>query len=140
MTKKQILPQEKLLTIEKVSSHLRKKKNIIFAYIFGSYARNEKFTDVDVGIYINKKKIQDNMTLEFKLEEEIKSLINFPVDVRIINHAPLSFVYQLIKEGILIVDRDISKRTDFEGIIFKKHFDFARFQKQYLKEVVDAPV
>jgi len=80
------------------------------------------------------------LTFEFGLEKEIKSLAKFPVDVRIINHAPLSFVYHVIKEGILTADKDPGKRTDFEGIIFKKYLDFAIYRKQYLKEVINAPI
>jgi len=50
------------------------------------------------------------------------------VDVRIISHAPLSFVYHVIKEGILIADEDTGERADFEGMIFKKYLDLAFFE------------
>lgn len=140
MIKKQISQQEKQMIIEKISSRFRKRKNITFAYIFGSFVRDEKFSDIDIGVFVSKESSRESLNFEFDLEEEIQSFTHVPVDVRIINHAPLSFVYHVIKEGILIKDKDASKRADFEGMIFKKYLDFAFYRKQYLKEVINAPI
>ncbi len=79
------------------------------------------------------------MSFEFE-EEEINSIIKFPADVRIINQALLSFVYHVIKEGMLIKDEEIDKRSDFEGMIFKKYGDFSIYRKRYLREVINAPI
>lgn len=140
MIKKHISQQEKLSIIKKISSLLREQKYIIFAYIFGSFVRDEKFSDIDIGVFVNEKRSLEPLNFEFDLEEEIQSFTHLSVDVRIINHAPLSFVYHVIKEGILITDKDTSRRADFEGMIFKKYLDFVFYRKQYLKEVINAPV
>lgn len=140
MIKKHISQQEKQSIIKKISSLLREQKYIIFTYIFGSFVRDEKFSDIDIGVFINEKRSLEPLNFEFDLEEEIQSFIHLSVDVRIINHSPLSFVYHVIKEGILITDKDSSRRADFEGMIFKKYLDFAFYRKQYLKEVINAPV
>lgn len=140
MRKKQISQDEKQSIIEGISSRLREQKHITFSYIFGSFAQEEKFSDIDIGVFVSEKISKESLNFEFDLEEEIKSFTHLPVDVRIINHAPLSFVYHVIKEGILIVDKDAGKRADFEGIIFKKYLDFAFFRRQYLKEVPNAPI
>jgi len=140
MKNKNIAKQDRQLITGEISSLLEKKKDIIFAYIYGSFVRSDKFSDIDIGIFVRKKRSLEPLNYEFKFEKEIQSFIHLPVDVRIINHAPLSFVYNVIKEGILITDKDASIRADFEGIIFKKYLDFAFFRKQYLKEVVNAPI
>ena len=140
MSKKQISQQQKQSIIKGIASRLKKRKNIIFAYIFGSFAQEEKFSDIDIGVFVSEKISQEPLNYEFDLEEEIQSFTHLPVDVRIINHAPLSFVYHVIKEGILIIDKDAGKRADFEGIIFKKYLDFAFFRRRYLKEVPNAPI
>jgi len=140
MSKKQISQQQKQSIIKGIASRLKKRKNIIFAYIFGSFAQEEKFSDIDIGVFVSEKISQEPLNFEFDLEEEIQSFTHLPVDVRIINHAPLSFVYHVIKEGILIVDKDAGKRADFEGIIFKKYLDFTFFRRRYLKEVPNAPI
>jgi predicted nucleotidyltransferase len=138
--KKQIPEPEKQLIIERISSQLKRQKNIIFAHIFGSFVLEKKFSDIDIGIFVANKSNINSLNFELKMEKEIQSLVHFPVDVRIVNNAPLSFVYHMIKEGILIKDEDPSERADFEGLIFKKYLDYAFFRKQYLKEVINAPI
>ncbi len=140
MKKKEINQQDKQSLFKKMNSKLNETESIVFAYIFGSYARDEKFSDVDVGVFINEDYAGDHLSFELSLERELESLTRLPIDVRIINKAPLSFIYHVIKEGILVVDKDVSKRADFEGMIFKKYFDFSYYRKQYLKEVINAPL
>ncbi|MDH5386652.1 MAG: nucleotidyltransferase domain-containing protein [Candidatus Aminicenantes bacterium] len=138
--KKKIPEPEKQLIIERISSQLKSQKNIIFAYIFGSFVSEKKFSDIDIGIFVANEGNINSLNFELKMEKELQSLVHFPVDVRIVNNAPLSFVYHVIKEGILIKDEDPSERADFEGLIFKKYLDCAFFRKQYLKEVINAPI
>jgi len=57
-----------------------------------------------------------------------------------LNGAPLSFRYQVIRQGQVILDRDSDLRAAFEGMVFKKYFDFAPFRKRYLKEIGHATV
>jgi hypothetical protein len=74
------------------------------------------------------------------MERELEKLIHITVDVRILNSAPLSFVYQVIKGGITIVDKNKDLRADFEGITIKKYFDFQHLRNEYLREVANATV
>jgi len=135
-----IFSQEKQSLIERLSSSLRSRDNILFAYVFGSFARDEKFADIDIGVYLRKPDLVDPLDLELELETALQSLIRFPVDLRVLNFAPLSFVYNVIKESILAVDKDPDLRADFEGRIFKKYLDFVPYRKRYLKEVTVAPI
>lgn len=138
--KQQIPDSEKKVIIERISSRLSKQKKIVFAYIFGSFVLEKNFHDIDIGIFIANKKGINPLNFELRKENEINSLVHFPVDVRIINDAPISFVYHVIKDGLLIKDDAPSKRADFEGMIFKKYLDLAFFRKQYLREVINAPI
>jgi predicted nucleotidyltransferase len=140
MKKFQISPEEKQSMFEGIASLLGKKRDILFAYIFGSFNQSDTFSDIDIGIFTDEKSAQEPVDYEVHLEEEIQSFAKFPVDVRRINSAPLSFSYRVIKEGILVVDKNLSKRTEFEGLIFKKYLDFSFYRNQYLKEVINAPV
>lgn len=138
--KKQIPEPEKQLIIERISSQLKEYRNIIFAYMFGSFVSQKKFSDIDIGIFVSHESNTNSLNFELKIEKKIQSLVHLPVDVRVVNNAPLSFVYHVIKEGILIKDEAPSQRADFEGLIFKKYLDWAFFRKQYLKEVINAPI
>lgn len=140
MNKSEFSQAEKQSVVNKISCLFKEQSVIIFAYLFGSFVRSKKFSDIDIAIYINEIETCDPLKFEFGLEEKIQSFTKLPVEVRIINRAPLSFLYQVVKEGILITDKDSARRADFEGLIFKKYLDFAYYRKQYLKEVTNASV
>lgn len=125
---------------DKVVEILGAKENVVFAYIFGSFVTEECFQDIDVGIYAPEAPGTSPLTLELKLEAELEAALRMPVDVRVINGAPLTFVYNVIKSGEVVVDRDATKRDDYEGLICKEYFDFQYLRKEYLREIVHAPV
>jgi predicted nucleotidyltransferase len=141
MNKKKYLSQkEKDILIGRIFSVLQQNEYILFAYIYGSFASNKEFNDIDVGIFISDENMKSPLQMELDLEGELEDKIKTPVDVRIINHAPLSFIYNVLKSGFVAVDKDISFRSDFEGLIFKKYFDFQYLRREYLREIVNAPV
>jgi predicted nucleotidyltransferase len=140
MHKRRLSAKEKEVLIERISDILKTKEYILFAYIFGSFASEDSFKDIDIGIFVTGEKIKSPLRLELDMEGELESVIHTPVDVRIINNAPLSFIYNILKKGIVIVDNDKSLRTDFEGLVYKKYFDFQHLRREYLREILNAPV
>jgi hypothetical protein len=138
--KGRVLSPEKQLLLDHISALLQSRDNILFGYVHGSFAREEKFADIDIGIFLKNPGSLDPLDIELELEAALQSFTRFPVDLRILNFAPLSFVYNVIKESILVVDKDADLRADFEGKTFKKYFDFAPYRKRYLKEIANAPL
>lgn len=132
--------KEKEVLTGKVSDILKAKQNILFAYIFGSFISGDSFKDIDVGIFISGEKLKSPLNLELQMEGELEDAIHLPVDVRIINKAPLSFIYNILKGGKVILDNNRSLRADFEGLVYKKYFDFQHLTREYLREIINAPV
>lgn len=131
---------EKEDIIKEISSYLDSRhKEIIMAYLYGSFVKEGAFSDIDLALY-SQMTIAKPLEFEFMIESELERIIKFPMDVRIINGAPLSFCHRVIYEGSLIIDKDPNHRADFEGKILKKYFDFAVFHQRYLAEVQDAPI
>ena len=125
---------------ESISSHLREAmESITTAYLFGSFVTDDAFSDIDLGVII-KTDLANLMLFEFELENRLEKICSHPVDVRVLNRAPLSFCQNVIRFGKVILDRDPNLRADFEGNIRKQYFDFSRFRKQYLREAVNAPI
>ncbi|NOZ83616.1 MAG: nucleotidyltransferase domain-containing protein [Epsilonproteobacteria bacterium] len=124
---------QKLNIIDKISELIKNDSDILFAYIFGSFAESDEFSDIDIGIYT---KDAAGIKMEFKLENEIEKMVKIPIDVRIINNAPISFVYNVLNDKILI--KDDEKRADFEGQVLKNYFDYVHLLDEYLKETVCA--
>ena len=108
--------------------------NIAFVYVFGSFIKEKSFADIDLGICLFND--PDNaLETELNLEFEIEKRVQYPIDARILNGAPNTFVYNVIRTGKLIVDRDPDYRADFNGQMLKAYFDFACFRRRYLKDI-----
>lgn len=131
---------QKLSIVEAISSCLTgQPEGISIAYLFGSFITVKSFSDIDLGI-LTHKELKRPLDFEIKLENELEKLTKYPVYVRILNGAPLCFCHEVIRDGRVILDREPSLRADFEGKVLKQYFDFFRFRRCYLAEVVNAPV
>ena len=130
--------------IKKIKTFFKDNKIISFAYIHGSFVKNSPFKDIDIAIYIEelsfdklKSPLKFELNLETLLEEYLsESGFKIPVDIRILNYAPLSFQYSVIRDGLPLIVRHIKKKDDFELLTLVKYFDFAPFRKEYMKEVL----
>lgn len=126
--------------IEIVKTELEKRKDKLFAYIFGSFVISEEFNDIDVAIYISDFHREKVLDIEFELERVLEDKVQKPFDVRIINEAPLGFVYNVLKDKIVVLDRDSLLRSDFESLVFRKYFDYKHLIDEYLMEIKNAPI
>lgn len=140
MRKRRLSAIGKKVLIEEISDILKAKEYILFAYLFGSFISGDVFKDIDIGVFISGAESKSLLKLELMLEGEVEDAIHMPVDIRIINHAPPSFVYNMLKGGIVIVDANKPMRTDFEGLVCKKYFDFQHLRNEYLREIINAPL
>ena len=139
---KKYAPQnyEKEKLIRKLSTYLsQQSEDLTAAYVHGSFIKSEHFSDIDLAVLM-RTKTEETLTFELDLENEIGKLLELPVDVRILNAAPLSFCQNVVRHGKVILDRDANFRSDFEGKVLKMYFDFSRYRRRYLAGVSNAPV
>jgi predicted nucleotidyltransferase len=99
------------------------REGIAAAYLFGSVARGTAGprSDVDVGILYQEDPPLTLAGLGLRLEGDLESLLGKPVQVVILNRAPVDLTIRVLRDGKLLVDRDRTKRIDFE---VKTRFDF----------------
>lgn len=120
---------------------LEEEQGLCVAYVHGSFVEKCPFRDIDIALYYHPTPefnlLDRELDLEVALEEAlIEAGFRMPVDVRIINQAPLSFRYRVIKDGELLLVRDDDRRVDFEVLTLSQYFDFAPFRTAYLKEIL----
>jgi len=131
---------EKKEITEIVKAILGKRSDIVFAYLHGSFITDARFRDIDVAVYLSDLP-SSPLQMELELENELGSAVRkYPIDVRMLNNAPLSFRYQVIKTGLAIVVRNDDGRCDFVEATFSNYFDFAPFRKRYLKEALGSGI
>ena len=131
--------RKKAELLEKITELLRKERQVLFAYLFGSFARNEfrKDSDIDIAVYVKDyKKLPLNF--EQKLSLKIEKRIGREVDIIVINDKPLSILSEILKHGKVIFSRDERERVRFETFMLgeiqyynevMKVFDEARLKK-----------
>lgn len=101
---------------------------VLFAYIYGSYVRGDshRFSDLDIGIYVEGLDIRSCLDLELSLglrfDEQLGHVLQS--EVRVLNHLPLAVKGRILGEAELIYSRDEVKRVDFETRTRKFYFDF----------------
>ncbi len=124
--------EQKEKVLERLKGYLQKKPNVLFAYIFGSFIKSQRFEDLDLALYLRDGGGRKALELERELEE----VLHLPVEISLLNQAPLSFAFRIVKEGRLIFVRDDKARCDFEEKTRVLYFDFLPFYQRYYKEVV----
>ena len=113
------------------------------AYLYGSVARGRPLpsSDIDIAlVFTEQLPPYRRLTLELDIQaalEEAGGLTG--LDVRSINHAPLTVQGQVVQGGLLLYERDRNRRVAFEALIRRKYFDYQptaeRMQRAFLDHV-----
>ena len=120
--------------LQNLTKNLRKDKRIIFAYLYGSEARGTMREDSDMDIAVFIKNIDEDPLLEADISLELEQRLDRSVDVRIINHAPALFIYQILKDGVLLFSHDDQLRINFEVKNIMEYLDFLPLINEYDKK------
>ncbi|MFW6121015.1 MAG: nucleotidyltransferase domain-containing protein [Petrotogales bacterium] len=100
---------------------LNERKEVILAYIYGSFNEKEIFRDIDIAVFVDPLP-SNRLSYELDLSYEIETTLNIPVDVKVINDAPVDFAAAAIS-GTLLLSKDEEKRVDFEFRIMRDYLD-----------------
>ncbi len=99
--------------VERLKTALQDTDGIAFAYLFGSFPKREKSRDIDLGIYIEESSYRRRAEIVERLYGKLEG-VSEPVDIRILNGAPPSFLYHVLR-GELLELRD----EELHGRIFE---------------------
>lgn len=126
-------------TIQKISNILALEERIRFAYLHGSFLTEPAFNDIDIAVYLEDEILNQVQVdvVDFEIDESLKveEAIGLPVDIRVLNAAPLSFRYQA-SLGNLLFSQDEDILCKFLSTTWRDYFDFEPVSKIYLKEVL----
>jgi len=122
--------------VQELKDQLTGRKDIIFAYLHGSFVQGEEFQDVDVAVFLadGAPRSTDDIEYEISLSLRLEKELGLPVDVKILNNAPLSFRYHASR-GTLLLTRDESVRESFLNRTWGEYFDFLPLSRIYAEEL-----
>jgi len=128
---------------DKLAGIINDYYGISFAYIHGSFVTEEYFADIDIAIFLSNEVFvskEHALRQEIEIEMSLQKEVGYPVDVPIINSAPLSFCYNVLKNGKMLCSRDEELRVNFVTRTIDNYIDFLPHRKRYLKEVLGLEV
>ena len=120
---------------EKIKRFLENRKEIIFAYIFGSFVENESFNDIDLAIYIDKAyDLSKNLFYEVELSNQLEKLIKKSTDIIVLNHSN-DIILNRATKGLLVKNSNDNLRVNFITTGWKKYWDFKGKLQEHSKEM-----
>lgn len=128
---------ENLSKIKKVLIlSLKSYPEIIFAVLYGSAAEGVSFQDLDIGLFVDQELVPVSAELAyiFDLVDNLRQVVEYPVDVRVINDAPLPFRYN-VSRGTALVINDVEIFSHFLERTWDEFLDFQPIALGYLKEL-----
>lgn len=103
-------------------------KQVVFAYIFGSLVKSGSYRagDIDLAVFFEKSESVSFLDAKLDLNATLSRMLKFDdIDILILNTARnLILLDEVIRDGIVILDKDPNFREDFEQRILHQALDF----------------
>jgi len=126
--------------IETLHGYFAGRPEVAAAYLFGSVARGEATaaSDVDVAILLvaGAPRLPEQYDLVFAIQDDLEQRLHRPVDVVVMNGAPLDLLHRVLRDGVLVHDADTTARREFELQVRTQYFDFLPLLLRYREMVL----
>jgi predicted nucleotidyltransferase len=106
---------------------------IVAVYLYGSRARGTATTrsDVDLAVLYSIPPAPSLESQPFDIEAELEGGLGVPVEIVVLNEAPVDLVHRVLRDGVLLLDRDRSRRIRFEVKARNEYFDLQPHLARY---------
>jgi len=120
--------EEKLKLLGFLRERLECDSGILFAYVHGGFIERCVFRDVDVALWIENVEKAFYYTVDFSVKMEVD--VGIPIDVQVLNQAPLPFKYYVFTRGELLFSRDEKLRFEVVNETMRKYFDLKMLREE----------
>ena len=126
MIKYTAIPENIFSLLPKATDYLLLRKDVLFAYLFGSLAKGKHYplSDVDIAVYLSKFDELIDAKMEI-LGNLIDLLETDEIDLVILNTASIVLRMRILENKKLILDNSPFQRHRFESITMREFFDFS---------------
>lgn len=123
--------------VKEITIVISGQPKIVFAFLHGSFLDGSFFRDIDLGIFVRGIDTADFWDYEARLCQQIEEALNYlyVVELKVINKAPLSFCYHVIRGQILFV-RDEDSVVAFMARVARSYLDMAPIRHRYMIEAM----
>lgn len=116
--------KEKKTIRQTLRERLLECKQVRFAYLLGSFTLKGSFEDIDVAVYVAPETLQymDTLALSFDIADILERAVGLPVDVVILNRAPLALQFEAAR-GEPLMARCWEELADFAEQVTLRWWD-----------------
>jgi predicted nucleotidyltransferase len=110
-----------------------RSEGMVCAYLFGSHARGDarQGSDIDVAVLFAKDPPRTLDGLHLDMADELTGIAGRKVDLVVLNRAPVDLIHRVLRDGVLLLDRDPSARIRFEVRSRSEYLDLLPFLRRY---------
>ncbi len=133
-----LLPDQRVSLKRELILLLSSRKEVIFAYLFGSFINGVPFKDIDLALFLDLKMVASDQIENYgeRCSEDLGNIFRQIFDVSILNKAPASFVLNVLKKGELLFSKNDILRTNLIEECSLASIKDEAISLQYLKEIV----
>lgn len=105
---------------------------VVAVYLFGSVARgrSDRRSDVDIGVLFSRSDAAGSDEAGAFLDR-LESAGARHVDLVVLNSAPSDLVHRVLRDGVLLLDREPAHRLRFEVQARNEYFDMEPVRRAY---------
>jgi len=125
--------EERVRVKNQVAAIVSSEPRVAFAYLYGSFTEAQPFHDIDVGVYLRDADPRPAMPFSAVLAQRLSEHLNLPVDARILNGAPVSFLHHVLR-GTFLVSHDDDLLGEVLEDTIRRYLDMAPLLRRSAKE------
>jgi predicted nucleotidyltransferase len=132
-----LTPKQRESLVSRLTEILQQEPTVLGAWLHGSFHEGLPFHDIDVAVYLDpdSEAARDPLTLMLELGDHLERAVRLPVDVRVLNGAPLSFQFRATGGRPLLL-RDEDACYAFVEHVRRMYWDFEPMIRQSLRDVL----
>lgn len=113
------------ISLEQIKLYCADSKEILMAFLFGSYVSgyNCKESDVDIAVYLTK----EDKAIEGRIQTYFERTFKKEVDLVVLNRCPATLAWTILRKGIPVVIKNRAKYIDFMLEVSNEAEDFLDF-------------
>ncbi len=119
--------------LEQIVENVKRDKDVLAIFLFGSFVNDKKFRDVDVCLVLAKRPSNIEMS-----RKRLEYLAKFPeFDIQIFQQLPIFIRIRILKEGTCLYCKNEDLLYDLAFKTIREFEDFKPHYKAYLEGVLN---
>lgn len=122
--------------LQNILAYFSKRSEVVALFLFGTFAtpKERRHSDIDLAVLLDPGELKGRDDIEVFKGEYYNAAPDFSlqsVDIVILNTAPVSLKYEILKTGSILIDRNPDMRKYFTAGVLQEYFDYKFIEEIY---------